>query len=87
MEPTTVVSTVKDPICGKDVIPGAARGWDYRFGGSIYHFCGSECRSQFQVDPDRALTGNRPVVCPTSEGPGDAQARWPAFRKLIAKIF
>ncbi len=49
------VASVKDPVCGMDIVPNPRRGWDFLFEEVWYHFCGSECRYKFQADPSGFL--------------------------------
>ncbi len=65
-------TTVKDPVCGMDVIPSQARGWDYLFEGTVYHFCGPNCRAKFQAEPKK-YTVAQSVVSKTSSAIQDAQ--------------
>src|SRR5689334_19615428 len=65
MEPTiSIRRTVKDPVCGKEVTEGHARGWDYLYEGTLYYFCGPNCRNRFQTDPKGSL----------QSGPGQLQS-------------
>jgi YHS domain-containing protein len=81
MDVTGTTATVKDPVCGKEVVPGIARGWDYRFNENVYHFCGSECRNRFQQDPKQVLSAG-PVV----EQAAHFQSKDSAFQKVLTKI-
>jgi Cu+-exporting ATPase len=63
--------TVKDPVCGMNVVPGEAAGESASHGGSTYHFCSSHCRSRFEAEPE-ALFGahkSNPVVESPEIGP------------------
>ena len=51
----TAQATVKDPVCGMDVVPGEAKGGRFSFEGTTYHFCGVGCRRRFQADPAQYL--------------------------------
>jgi len=68
---------VKDPVCGKEVVAGQARGWDYLHDTVVYHFCGPDCRSRFQRDPKGVLAAgpgqSRPASAATADG---AQKAW-----------
>jgi YHS domain-containing protein len=44
--------TVKDPVCGMDVIPGRT-AYHARHDGKEYHFCSSECKQTFGLFPGR----------------------------------
>ena len=84
MEPNReTVKWVKDPVCGKDVAAGIARGWDYRYEEAVYHFCGSECRRFFSLDPRRVLARG-PGPANMVEPPSQAPER-PFFQALIEK--
>ena len=60
-------SSVKDPVCAMDVVPGQAAGGSAEHGGTTYWFCNPGCRQKFLADPARYLTTTpaaeaRPVV-------------------------
>ncbi len=46
-------ATVKDPVCGMDVVRGAAPGGNVDEGGVTYWFCSSGCREKFVARPSR----------------------------------
>ncbi len=77
-------TTVKDPVCGMDVVPGRARSWDYLYQGTVYHFCGPDCRSRFQADP-KGILGSKPGQMRAASGPragGERMAWWSGFSRL-----
>jgi YHS domain-containing protein len=79
--------TVKDPVCGRDVVPGTARGWDYIYQETVYHFCGSECRSRFDANPKGILAaggGPPPTISPAASQP-EKTSRNSAFREMLKK--
>lgn len=43
---------VKDPVCGMDVDPEAARG-RYEYGGHTYFFCSQRCVEKFRAEPTK----------------------------------
>lgn len=47
-------STVKDPVCGMTVNPGAARHIS-EHAGRAYYFCSGGCKAKFEADPARYL--------------------------------
>ncbi|HVE87066.1 MAG TPA: heavy metal translocating P-type ATPase [Myxococcales bacterium] len=49
------METVKDPVCGMDVVPGQAKGGSARFEGREYHFCSPSCREKFLASPRQYL--------------------------------
>ena len=49
-------SSVKDPVCAMDVVPGQAAGGSAEHGGTTYWFCNPGCRQKFLADPARYLT-------------------------------
>jgi len=79
--------TVKDPVCGMDVVPGIARSWDYLYEGIVYHFCGSECRSRFQADPKKILRSEpgQPAADRSRAAVGERQTFWSALRMELKK--
>ena len=70
-------AAVKDPVCGMEVIPGRARGWDYLFHDKVYYFCGPECRHRCQLDPAAVLLAGpgQPLAAPLPP-PGGAIKKW-----------
>jgi YHS domain-containing protein len=85
MEPNAAAKkTVKDPVCGKEVVPGGARSWDYLYQEMVYYFCGSECRSRFNANPEEALSGpgRPPPVAPPASFPEKSPS---AFLKMLKK--
>jgi P-type Cu+ transporter len=42
----------KDPVCGMDVNDRDAKA-TAQHGGKSYNFCSTECRDQFQKNPER----------------------------------
>ncbi len=51
-EPTT---TVKDPVCGMNVMPGKAKGGSATHEGHEYWFCNPKCREKFVADPGKYI--------------------------------
>ncbi|MBI4304514.1 MAG: YHS domain-containing protein [Chloroflexi bacterium] len=51
-------STAKDPICGMDVDMRTAPAKS-EYQGKTYYFCAPGCKSQFDKDPDRYITGQQ----------------------------
>ncbi len=49
-------SSVKDPVCAMDVVPGQAAGGSAEHGGTTFWFCNPGCRQTFLADPARYLT-------------------------------
>jgi len=39
--------TVKDPVCGMDVVAGGAAGGSVEHDGVTHWFCSASCREQF----------------------------------------
>jgi YHS domain-containing protein len=77
-------TTVKDPVCGMDVRPGHARGWDYLYHEIVYHFCGPDCRYRFQLDPKAVLQAG-PGGQPKPPSGREEKAWWSTLRGLIKK--
>jgi Cu+-exporting ATPase len=46
--------TVKDPVCGMNVVPERAAG-SHIHGGTTYYFCSKGCVERFRADPERYL--------------------------------
>jgi Cu+-exporting ATPase len=54
--PHAPATSVKDPVCAMDVVPGQAAGGSAEHGGTTYWFCNPGCRQKFLADPARYLT-------------------------------
>lgn len=54
---TTDDATVKDPVCGMDIVMEEARqaGLTSRYRDQEYAFCGRGCKLEFDEDPARFL--------------------------------
>ena len=59
-------TTTKDPVCGMDVVPGAARGGSFEHAGRTYHFCNPRCRDRFSADPEGYLRPAEERVTPAA---------------------
>ncbi len=59
------VTTVKDPVCGMDVVPDRG-GPHIEFLGHSYFFCSDHCKNKFSENPSAYVSGAKPVVytCP-----------------------
>ncbi len=85
----SIAATVKDPVCGMDVVPGIARSWDYLFETIVYHFCGSQCRSRFQANPKGFLSAGpgQPVASMAAKFPISKGANaWVGVQKWLASV-
>jgi Cu+-exporting ATPase len=49
------VGFVTDPVCGMQVVPGAAKGGSWTYHGVEYAYRGSRCKVRFQAEPERCL--------------------------------
>ena len=68
--PAPPTGTVKDLVCGMDVVPGASKGGSAEHAGQTFHFCNPKCREKFKADPAKYLTpaaAPAPVVVPGTE--------------------
>ncbi|PRH87586.1 copper-translocating P-type ATPase [Labrys okinawensis] len=54
-------SGVKDPVCGMEVDPAAARH-SLRHEGRPYYFCSAGCKSKFEAEPGRYLGKAEPLA-------------------------
>ena len=50
----TAAPTVKDPVCGMNVVPERAAG-SHTHDGTTYYFCSKGCLARFQKDPEHYL--------------------------------
>ena len=60
-------STVKDPVCGMDVIPGEVAGGSAEHRGTRYWFCSPRCREKFTAEPDRYVAPPPPRPAPGAD--------------------
>ncbi len=44
-----------DPVCGMDVDPAVTR-YHSAYGTTLYHFCSSDCRDEFNRTPETYVT-------------------------------
>lgn len=58
---------VKDPVCGMDVDPATAKH-HARHAGEDFHFCSAGCKTRFEANPDRYLSGEPQPMEPVPEG-------------------
>ena len=72
-------ATVKDPVCGMDVVPATAAG-SVDHDGRTYHFCSRHCVEKFRADPARYL-GQAGTRTATARGRG-RRARPPLLRPM-----
>ncbi len=52
----TITAIEKDPVCGMDVDPKAPNALASAHGGTIYHFCSSQCKRDFDANPAKYVT-------------------------------
>ncbi|WP_132031863.1 heavy metal translocating P-type ATPase [Aquabacter spiritensis] len=57
----------KDPVCGMDVDPATAKHRT-RHGGQPVFFCSAGCKTKFEADPERYLSGKPAPSEPVPEG-------------------
>jgi len=71
--------TVRDPVCGMWVNPETAAD-SHAYRGQTYYFCRTQCRAQFEADPDRYLGIREPPEVPDSGSgtPESGDQRQPA---------
>ncbi|WP_420962353.1 heavy metal translocating P-type ATPase [Brucella sp. IR073] len=46
----------KDPVCGMTVDPNAGKP-STEYNGTLFHFCSAGCKTKFEADPERYLSG------------------------------
>jgi len=79
---TGTTPTVKDPVCGMEILKTDAVG-THSYGGQTYYFCNESCLERFREDPKRYLQpsgdGGRPEAAPGSDYicPMDPEVRQP----------
>lgn len=59
-EKSEEAATVRDPVCGMTVDPGANKP-TAEHGGRLFHFCSAGCQSKFITEPDAHLEAIDPV--------------------------
>ncbi len=52
--PAVTEPTVRDPVCGMDVVPSRAAG-KHEYEGKTYYFCAVSCLKKFQQAPETYL--------------------------------
>ncbi|WP_245454315.1 heavy metal translocating P-type ATPase [Aquabacter cavernae] len=57
----------KDPVCGMDVDPHTARHRSAHDGQPVF-FCSAGCKTKFEADPERYLSGKGAPAAPVPEG-------------------
>ena len=89
MENKTVApTTVQDPVCGMQVVPGIARSWDYLYEAAVYHFCGPDCRSRFAADAKGILKGGPGqlrIETAAPENVQEAESWWSMLQERIQR--
>jgi P-type Cu+ transporter len=61
------VHLAKDPVCGMDVDPHAAKH-RAEHTGRTYHFCSARCRERFIAEPERFLAPEEARAEPVPDG-------------------
>jgi Cu+-exporting ATPase len=56
--PAAAQTKARDPVCGMLVDPSAAPHATH--GGHSYFFCSPECKTKFESDPEKFLSGSGP---------------------------
>ncbi len=75
-------ATVRDPVCGMNVNPGAAR-FRADEGGETYYFCGPKCCEKFEAEPARYITAKSlPPAAQPPAGISYICAMHPQIRKV-----
>lgn len=62
-----VANLIKDPVCGMDVDPATAKHHAHHQGAD-FHFCSAGCKTKFEADPERYLSGTPAPMAPVPEG-------------------
>ena len=58
--------TVKDPVCGMDVVPATSKH-KVELEGQAYYFCSASCAQKFQADPQKYLSGQTKGALPAPQ--------------------
>ena len=67
-EATAVGAAVKDPVCGMDVDPRAAKH-RATYDKTDFHFCSAGCKGKFEASPARYVAdAGKPAVAPVAGG-------------------
>jgi Cu+-exporting ATPase len=76
MAERTQLGTVKDPVCGMQVSPGAASA-SVEHAGKTYFFCGKSCAAKFTADPEAYVKLALAIdpVCHMKVDPAKAKAK------------
>jgi P-type Cu+ transporter len=67
----TTPRTVKDPVCGMDILPEEAAGFT-RVGETVHYFCSTQCKLRFDADPQSFLGAASAPVSPQPTSKDDA---------------
>jgi P-type Cu+ transporter len=78
--------TVKDPVCGMDVVPGRAAG-EHTHDGQTYYFCSKGCLEKFRAAPEKYISRAatpRAVVASSSRSAGNAIYTCPMHPEVVS---
>jgi len=70
LQPSRTEPTVKDPVCGMEVVPARSAG-QHSYQGTMYYFCAVSCLQKFQLRPEAYL---HPQAQPALSTPAAGQA-------------
>jgi len=73
--PAPAPDTVKDPVCGMNVVPGQSKGGTAAFDGKEYFFCNPKCREKFIAEPTKYIAPPVPAA-PVTLAPVAAAAEY-----------
>ena len=65
---SSLVAQVKDPVCGMNVDPKAAKGGQTTYEGKLYYFCNPKCKSKFESNPLAYIGARAPLLLPPDDG-------------------
>jgi YHS domain-containing protein len=74
--------TVKDPVCGMNVVPGSAAG-SVDHEGTTYYFCSRHCVEKFRADALHYLAGASPSAKPASPPPAGSTFTCPMHPEIV----
>jgi P-type Cu+ transporter len=78
--PAPPAATANDPVCGMDVVPGAAKGGSLEHGGQTFHFCNPRCREKFAAEPAKYL---KPEAAPPPVTPAGTEYTCPMHPEVV----
>src|ERR1700731_2243111 len=78
--PNSAATLERDPVCGMNIHPAAAKHV-YELNGNNYYFCCASCAEKFKADPAKYLNQEPPAHSPGLVTLGAAAPKPPAAQR------